>query len=1294
MEEEGNMRKKIMSTLVVVTMILASFMVMTIFDMSVIDKVQATRAIRTDPATDRIGVALSNDGTGDIQDYLTCGELITLYVYNNSLTKDEDYFVKVWNGTHWNNVTDIGSTDNADKYGDLAIQFHVPGWSELAKNPLANSGDTGLSNGQYNISLFDEANSHAPTFPGLNITIQIGNLYDVYFKYNGEEVDYLIQGRQYSQFYIYVRNWTGSSGWENNVDSSGEWNLTLSSPYNAPTDFPITESQITAYYKDIDFDLYESYMYSSTPNNYEYFYTVNITRYNTAAPALYSNVTLPIKLNVTASIPSNLEWGDTIGLSGYVLNGNGTGMSGYTVRLYAPTATDPNGAYISAYSTETFSTGRYSISVETGPDTGYAAGTWYLGTYDTGTHPTRIDESDQMPYAANFIPYYSFEVGTNDGAKLTVRNTEDIISDFNQTINVSIYNASWMWSGDSDTTMEWNTSNFQVTGLDCWDPVNNVEYTSNDIVPVSATWKKTDSNEKYAYYEFTWVFNETGAATILWSWPGNLTDHEGNDSYESNTYNANVSILNNITGSTTINVVSPSEMNLVVSGTMVDSVQVTEGSNDAWKNTSQQFTLNVYGSSSSERMNATIKITGCGLDITVEEDDTEAGNEYLVSKGYGQYTIKIQPKTAGTLTITATNDTEGTSVTQDYTITGLTGTVTTSVGDDLAITVGSTETITATITNGDYAEVHLTYYDSDWSNAKSLNVTVGDGTAGEGQGGVFTFVPDEDDLDSVGYIVVAAKAGSSSYMYDVIEIEPIYDLSIEMVNPVSTNKSLTVGLEVDISVQLLGPSGDAVEDDSPAVVGKLTDADHNEDDPIQTITFSSSGDEWEADNVILWQPGTLIISGYNASDGMRHEGNVSIDVGMATITYSPAAATAGIDTRNLTVTITCVDANGDPLPESTHVYMYCEDSEDVAVGGTASNTNAVNFKTGDDDITLDEDGVGEFTLREVGDNKTTINATLQNNNPSTGNETNGVFSINFPVFTLDPSTIYIGQSNVVKITAKDSAGDPIQGVNLTFLSSLAGIIPSQPDPVETNADGVVQLSVSPVASGKLNVTIARNLHYTDGQLNWTNAVVTDSYVTVTSISEMKISLSKSPIYQGETLTVTVTSGTNKLSGVAVEFAETTVQTDANGQASFTVPDPGVESAVYTVTAEKDGYVSTEKSVTVIKVYSVVIVTPSQKVYGKEEFTITTLAKGMALAGATVTFDGKTYTSGADGKVTLTAPDVTDANGKDFPITATFESYQQGTATVHIEKTKGVPGFELITLIAALGVAFILLRRRR
>ena len=1296
------MKNKIMSTLVVLIMVLSTMMVMnTTFNVSVIDNVQGARNTdNTSGGGNQFGVILSNDGTGDVWDYLTCGQMITLQVVNNSLIPDEDYAIKVWNGTHWRACYDDASTDNADEYGDLSIDFYVPGWPELQHNPLTANG-TGVDDaaGQWNISLWTESTGGSQVWTDLNVTIQIGNLYDVYFMDNSSsEIEYLIYGEDglgdntygsAGDFNIYVRNWTGDGNWETPTDySSGDnfyqWDLTITKGSTKVTGYDDKSvGNADSQYVYIDVDTY-------SPSVEDYFY-VNVSSHATAS--FYSNVTLPVKPYFTIdSLPSNLVWGDTVAVAGYILDANATGLGSKNVALYAPVASGHNGDFVEVNVDSTPANGRYSISAETGPGQGYGAGTWYLGLKNAGN----IDEANNLPYVANFVPYYSFELDTKDDAKVTVRNSDDIISGFVQTINVSVYNSSWMNDGSSwDSYNEYENMELHVTGLAGWD--GTTEYDDDDIVQITE-WKSawTDTNNKYCYYELNYTFNETGTATVIASWPGNGTSHTlenpdlpGNDSYYSNTYNGDTELLANITGSTTLSVVSPDDMNLVVDGTMVNKVNVDESGNN-WKNASQTFWLNIYGDSSSTRMNATLEITGCGLDITIDEDDTTS-NENLVSKSNGRYQVKIQPKTAGTLTITATNDTEGTSVSKDYAVTGLTGSVTTSEGDDLKLTVGTTETITATVTNGQFSEVHLTYYDTNWANPNSINTTVGDGTAGDGLNGEFTFVPDEDDLESVGYIVVAAKAGTDIYMYDIIEIEPIYDLEIEMVKPVSTNQTLTVGLEQDFSVQLLGPDGSIVDEDSPNVIGKLTDEDHDEDDPLQTITFTESGDEWEADNIILWHPGTLIISGYNASSGMKHEGNVSIEVDHATISYSPGSATAGIGTRNLTVTITGTDANGDTLPDGTHVYLWCEDSEDTAIGGTAGNTDAVNLKTGDDDLILDEDGQAEFILREVGDNKTSINVTLQDNNPSIGNTTAGKFSIVYPNFALNPDTIYIGQSNDVEITATDTNGDPIYGINLTFVSSVPGILASQPDPVMTNADGIAELSISPQASGKLNVTIARDLDYEDGQLNWTNSVITDSIVTVTSIKAMKISISKSPIYQGETLTVTVTSGGSALSGVDVEFAETTAQTDSNGEATFTVPDPGVESATYSITAEKAGYASADKSITVIKVYSVQIVGPNTAPAPGEEFTVSIIANGQALAGATVEFNGNTYTSNARGELTLTAPD----SAGSYTVSASYGNYEDGTLTITIEEGEGgVPGFELLTLVAALGVAFILLRRRR
>ena len=339
---------------------------------------------------------------------------------------------------------------------------------------------------------------------------------------------------------------------------------------------------------------------------------------------------------------------------------------------------------------------------------------------------------------------------------------------------------------------------------------------------------------------------------------------------------------------------------------------------------------------------------------------------------------------------------------------------------------------------------------------------------------------------------------------------------------------------------------------------------------------------------------------------------------------------------------------------------------------------------------MDEDGMGEFDIDSVGDCNGKINFTFwdEYDEDYEGNLSDGQFDILYPTFIVDPATIYIGMSNHITITAYDYDNNPIEGVNITLLPSNEGVIPSQPDPVETDATGQVVLSVQPVASGKLNVTIARNLHYDDGQLDWDNTVVTDTVVTVTSLKPLSIELSKSPIFQGETLTVTVKSGDNTVSGATVKFGQETKTTDTSGEATFTVPDPGVESATYKVTASKEGYTSVTEDLTVIKKFQITITGPTGDISAGQEITVTILAKGSALAGATVTIDGTTVTSNENGKATFTVPSTEGT----YTITATFEQYGQGTLTITI-KAGGIPGFEVLTLIAAIGVAFILLKRR-
>ncbi|MCJ7572067.1 MAG: DUF4198 domain-containing protein, partial [Candidatus Thermoplasmatota archaeon] len=732
---------------------------------------------------------------------------------------------------------------------------------------------------------------------------------------------------------------------------------------------------------------------------------------------------------------------------------------------------------------------------------------------------------------------------------------------------------------------------------------------------------------------------------------------------------------NAATGTTTFTVAAPDEMIMIVEN-MVEEVLVTEVSGCHWRNASTIITINLYGEDQDTHMNASINITGCGVDISIDEEDA-IDDGYWVDDGV--YSIDVSPRYAGTLTITATNDTEEKSVTKDFTVDGLAGSVSTSVGDDLEIAVLSTENIEVTVDGQSRADIHLTYFNENWGFIRCLNDTTGDNTAGNGLNGVYTFDIIKDDIEEgVGYIVAAAEVGGA-YMFDIVEVAPKHDLEIVITSPVNaTNKLLTVGLDHTYILKVYDADGKLIED-IDSVEGVIIDEDEDE---LQNVIFAKkAGGIWQIKD---WNPfyvGTFVITATNDTGENEHDGNISLDVDLATITYSPDTATAGIEKEDLEIQVVGIDANGELLPDQTDLYLNIENSTTLEIEGV-------------DTVTLDEDGTGTFTITCVGDNKTYINATLLEFfvEAHNTNKTNGQLNINFPVFTVDPSTIYIGMSNQVTITAKDGEGAILEGINITLIGSSVGIISSQPDPVMTDENGIVILEIEPEASGKLNVTIASNLHYDAGLLHWTNAVVTDTYISVTSLKTMTIEVSKSPINEGETLTVTIRSGITPVSGVVVTFGSLTGQTGSVGTVDFTVPDPGnVDYSIYKVKAQKTGYITpSSEDVTVLKKWDITIVVPTD-VYAGESFTVSIIAKGQPLAGATVKLDGTTtVTSDGDGKATFTA----GAKDKTHTITATYDPYTPGQATVGPVKEKGVPGFELLTLVIAIGIAFILLRRRK
>jgi len=1274
---------KILATIIAVAMVFSA--------MVVINEVTDFKFVPTVGAT---GEVTNSGSTTGLE--LTCGEEITFKVVDNSLTYDEDYTLGVWNGTQWLALED----GTADYYGDISIDFIVPWWDLLNHNPITEGGDG--TAGEWDVQLFTtstEALMGPATSASDNVTLTIGNIFYVEFTEGGETIDYIEHNKSYSinnQFGVTIKNYTGASY------GLGDWDDDFDGTNDPDFDYTLCLPDGTEYstWGDTDVDLgeHEAQFLAGTDgtgyqdgSNYESFFWVNVSV--NGVNNVYSNVTIPCKLNVSwyGSAPSGVVWGDDgLDVQVKVCDGNGDRINSdnnyvtnYDMAIYAPVnggfaAVENDGVTVDGYYTKN--------NIDTAS---YKAGTWYVGTYETtqnyrirGTEP---DKPSGLP--ANFVPYLEFDVATYESVDVDFINSDEVISGFNQTINISVANVSGINVNTYDAL---TADNFHITGLKAWNMSSNVAYDDDDIVSISefgdiVGGTYTRRTDKKAYYEFNYHFNQTGEATVIVSYPGNQTHIEGSDSYYSDTYD-NEKLLPSWEGQTTFDVTSPGNLNMQVRGTMPSAVSViADTPSNTYYNQSQSFYIDFFGSESSERVNATLRVEGCGLDFTIKQNDTVAGNDYLLGKGNGWYQVRLEPKVGGTLSLTATNGSDTDSA--DYSIDGLTGSVTTSVGDNLYISVKTPEKITAEVkSKGGYpietADVYVTFYDENWANVAAVNNSDDDDL--DGTDGIYEFVPDEDDIEGIGFLVCAATSGDL-WMYDVIEIEPIHDINVSILNPAAAaNQTLTVGIDDQtLEIQIKDPYGDIIEGSSggsPTITGYLIDGDHSVDDPLQTLDFEQKAaqDKWildtSGDNFPYW-PGTLVIEAVNNTGENEHDGNITIPVEYATVSFSPTGAVAGIAKKNLTVEITVKDALGNPVEEGTDVYLNVNDASGTTIDAS------------DNPVELDEDGKGEFEIDVVGNEKGSINVTFVDEYTD-GNLTTGIFTIDFPDFTIVPDTISTEvNSATVTVTAKDLEGEVIPGINITFVG-VAGSVVETPDPVMTDSDGQAVFDIVPLSSGKANVTIIQGLEWTSTGYTSTAVVYTDDLLTVSRLI-MDATVSPTKVYAGDTFTVTVKDGDGKLIDDAnVLFNGETKSTD-DGVVTFTAPNPGIESYEYPIKVSKSGYPDESTTVLVINIYQIKITGPKE-VESEEKFTVTVVAKGSALAGATVTFEGDTATTDNDGKATFKAP----SKKGTYTVTASYEDEQYTAGTLDVKVVDASPGFELLALIVAIGVAFLLIRRRK
>jgi hypothetical protein len=235
----------------------------------------------------------------------------------------------------------------------------------------------------------------------------------------------------------------------------------------------------------------------------------------------------------------------------------------------------------------------------------------------------------------------------------------------------------------------------------------------------------------------------------------------------------------------------------------------------------------------------------------------------------------------------------------------------------------------------------------------------------------------------------------------------------------------------------------------------------------------------------------------------------------------------------------------------------------------------------------------------------------------------------------------------------------------------------------SDVSGQVSFSINPSSTGNISIDVGQT-----GRTISTNVIVTNWVLDISADVDVN---------EGSTNTFTVTvmrQGTT----IAVQGATVTITgigeetTDANGQAVFTAPDV-TSDRTYTIRASKEGYASDPDTVTItiINIPKLIISASGSAEAGATITVVVAKDTGDPVIGATILFDGNTYTTGAGGVVEITAPSTAGT----YTITASFGTFEDGTFEITITADGGgIPGFELLTLIVAIGVAFILFRRRR
>ena len=632
------------------------------------------------------------------------------------------------------------------------------------------------------------------------------------------------------------------------------------------------------------------------------------------------------------------------------------------------------------------------------------------------------------------------------------------------------------------------------------------------------------------------------------------------------------------------------------------------------------------------------------------------------------------------------------------------------------------QTLSITIKNAEtgssnpYCTAYLYYLDDDGvpinqTTSSSVNTRYVDYTTASG--GEYTMVfnitqqtenqtyVDFDGDGSISDSEVMAPRNLTIYVdgpgdrdgFALIEMIPVNDLEMEL-----SHNTILAGKQYDdfyMNCTLVGNTSETPnEDDKDKFNIKILDEDG--DDVTDTLlngvdSSDLTNDEdyvFKFDNVYATEPGTYTIyASNNTHDSSGY--NATLVVEQVTVTCDKTPLIWNYD-ENISATFT-VTYNGNPINGSLVLDNISKVShEDGDYNKTWMNTSydGSTDQGGNTSIKIDSDELvnGVITIHDITANYLDEDLAQQNitfwfrpdSDDGTGAyaQTSGMLPVSVPTVTPEQQYVAVGQTTSIDITVT-GRGNPLDDIYVGL--SGRGIEQNG----TSGADGIVTFSVLPTSSGNISIDVGE-----EGR--------TVETVLIATNWRLDVSVSPVDVDEGDDFTVTVIE---ERSGDPVEGATVKIQgvstmtTDASGEATFTAPDVSSDRT-YTISTSKAGYAPEPDQITirVINVPSLVISTNDEVAPGASFDVVVAKDTGDPVIGATVEFNGKTFKTKAGGVVSLTAP-----NEKgDYTITASFGTFEDATTTITVtdDAGGGIPGFELLTLVAALGVAFILLRRRR